>query len=179
METPLVERTVRGMPSVPPQDPDRPGGFEAVRQTLDTWRVDYAIVRHEAAGSALEHALASGLPACRWVETLGVWAHGHLHVVAFRATQRLDMRRVRNVLGDPAARLASLPELARELPDLDAGALPPFGPPAPPLALIDRRVLSSSWVLANGGDHRHSLRVSPLEIVRLSRARVVDIADGG
>ena len=77
-----------------------------------------------------------------------------------------------------ARALATENELSRELPDLDAGALPPFGAPAPPLALVDRRVLSCNWVLANGGDHRHSLRVSPLEIVRLSHARVVDIAEG-
>jgi prolyl-tRNA editing enzyme YbaK/EbsC (Cys-tRNA(Pro) deacylase) len=85
------------------------------------------------------------------------------------------MHRVRDLLGDPEARIATEAELSRELPELDAGALPPFGTPAPPLALIDRRVLSCNWVLANGGDHRHSLRVSPLEIVRLSRARIVDI----
>jgi prolyl-tRNA editing enzyme YbaK/EbsC (Cys-tRNA(Pro) deacylase) len=88
------------------------------------------------------------------------------------------MGRVRHLLGDPAAEIATEAELARDVPGLEPGALPPFGAPAPPLALLDRRVLSSKWVLANGGDHRHSLRVSPLGIVRMSpRARVVDIAE--
>jgi Ala-tRNA(Pro) deacylase len=150
-------------------------GFAAVRRGLDEHGVEYEIVRHEATGSALAEARSYSAPPHRVVKTVGVWALGQLRVVALPASESVDMHRVQHLLGDPEARIATEAELSRELPELDAGALPPFGTPAPPLVLIDRRVLSCNWVLANGGDHRHSLRVSPLEIVRLSRARVVDI----
>jgi prolyl-tRNA editing enzyme YbaK/EbsC (Cys-tRNA(Pro) deacylase) len=151
-------------------------GFAAVRRSLDERGVDYEIVRHDPTGSALAEARVYGVAPQRLVKTLAIWANGVLVEVALPCLNRLDMRLVRLLLGDGCARLAPEDELSRELPDLDAGALPPFGPPAPPLALVDRHVLSSNWVLANGGDDRHSLRVSPLEIVRLSQARVVDIA---
>jgi prolyl-tRNA editing enzyme YbaK/EbsC (Cys-tRNA(Pro) deacylase) len=153
-------------------------GFPAVRRSLDEHGVDYEIVRHEPTGSALAEAHAYGAPAHRVVKTVAVWTRGELRVVALPASETVDMGRVRQLLGDTEARLATEAELARELPELDAGALPPFGAPAPPLVLVDRRVLSSNWVLVNGGDHLHSLRVSPLEIVRLSHARVVDIGGG-
>lgn len=149
----------------------------AVQRSLDAQSVDYQVVRHEPTGSALAEGHAYGAPAHRVVKTVAIWALGELRIVALPASEALDMRRVRHLLGDPDARLATEAELARELPQLDAGALPPFGDPAPPVVLVDRRLLSSNWVLANGGDHRHSLRVSPLEIVRLSRARVVDVSD--
>jgi prolyl-tRNA editing enzyme YbaK/EbsC (Cys-tRNA(Pro) deacylase) len=150
-------------------------GFAAVRHSLDEQGVDYEIVRHEPTGSALADAHSYGAPPHRVVKTVGVWALGQLRVLALPASESLDMHRVQHFLDDAEARIATEAELSRELPELDAGALPPFGAPAPPLALIDRRVLACNWVLANGGDHRHSLRVSPLEIIRLSRARVVDI----
>lgn len=150
-------------------------GFAAVRRSLDDHGVGYEIVRHELTGSALGEARAYSAPPHRLVKTVGIWTRGQPQVVALLASQSLDMRRVRQLLGDTQARLATEADLARECPELDAGALPPFGPPAPPLLLVDRRVLSSNWVLVNGGDHLHSLRLSPLEIVRLSRARVVDI----
>jgi prolyl-tRNA editing enzyme YbaK/EbsC (Cys-tRNA(Pro) deacylase) len=146
-----------------------------VRRGLDEHGVEYEVVRHDPTGSALAEAHSYGAPSHRVVKTVAVWALGQLRVVALPASERVDMHRVRHLLGDTEARIATEAELSRELPDLDAGALPPFGTPAPPLALIDRRVLSCNWVLANGGDHRHSLRLSPLEIVRLSRARIVDI----
>jgi Ala-tRNA(Pro) deacylase len=149
-------------------------GFAAVRRSLDEQGVDYEIVRHDHTGSAL----AYGAPPHRVVKTVGIWTRGQLQAVALLASESLDMRRARQLLEDSETRLATEADLAREYPELDAGALPPFGPPGPRLLLVDRRVLSSNWVLVNGGDHLHSLRVSPLEIVRLSRARVVDVGAG-
>lgn len=153
-------------------------GFAAVCGALDEHGVDYEVVRHEPTATALAEARAYGVPPGRVVKTVALRTQGHLVTVALPASERLQMRRVRELLGDPAACLATEAEIARDLPGLEAGALPPFGAPAPPLALVDRRVLSSNWVLANGGDHSHSVRVSPLQIVRLSpKARVVDIAE--
>jgi prolyl-tRNA editing enzyme YbaK/EbsC (Cys-tRNA(Pro) deacylase) len=162
--------------AAPHQVPERLRGFEAVRRMLDENGVDYEAVRHEPTGSALADARAYGAPPRRVVKTLAVWAAGRLVSVALPASEHVHMERVRQLLGDPHARLASEPELARELPDLAPGALPPFAPPGPPLVLVDRRVLSCNWVIVNGGDHVHSLRVGPLPIVRLSQARVVDIS---
>jgi prolyl-tRNA editing enzyme YbaK/EbsC (Cys-tRNA(Pro) deacylase) len=152
-------------------------GFAAVRRALDDQGVDYEIVRHEPTDGALAEAASYGAAPRRAVKTIALWANGHLRAVALPASETLDMRRVGRLLGDEGARVATETELSRELPGLDAGALPPFGPPAPPLAVVDRRVLSCNWVLANGGDHRNSLRLSPLEIVRLSHARVADIRE--
>ncbi|MEA2404986.1 MAG: Ala-tRNA(Pro) deacylase [Thermoleophilaceae bacterium] len=157
------------------QPEERLRGFAAVRRNLDEQGVSYEVSRREPTGGPIAEAPANRAPPNRVVKTIGLWANGQLAVVALPASASLNLRRVRQLLSDNRARLATDADLARELPDLDAGALPPFGAPAPPLALIDRRVLSSNWVLANGGDHLHSLRLSPLELVRLSHARVVDI----
>lgn len=136
-----------------------------------------AVLRNlEAHGVGHELADADGTPARRLADTVAIWAHEQLVAVVLPASRRIQMQRVRQLLGDPDARLATKSELARELPGVDPDALSPFGPPAPPLVLVDRRVLSCNWVLANGGGRRHSLRVSPLGIVRLSQARVVDIS---
>jgi Ala-tRNA(Pro) deacylase len=151
--------------------------FAAVRRRLDEHGVDYEIVRHEPTWSAMGDARSGGTPARRVIKAVAVRSRERLVTVALPASERVHMHRVRELLGDRDARLATEAELAGELPGLDAGALPPFGAPAPPLALVDRRVLSCNWVLANGGDDRNSLRVSPLEIVRISQARVVDISE--
>jgi Cys-tRNA(Pro)/Cys-tRNA(Cys) deacylase len=165
------------MTATTPQAAEPLRGFPAVRWSLDEHDVRYEIVRHRPATNALAEAHACGAEPRRMVETIGLWTKGQLKAVALLASERLATRRVQRLLGDNGARLATDDELSRECPGLDAGALPPFGAPGPPLALVDRRVLSFNWVLANGGDHRHSIRVSPLEIIRLSCARVVDIGN--
>jgi Ala-tRNA(Pro) deacylase len=151
-------------------------GFSAVCRCLEECGVDYEIRSHEPTDSALAEAHAYGAPPHRMVKTVALQTTAGCRSVALPASERLDMARVRTLLGDRSTRLATERELAREFPDLEPGALPPFCGIAPPLELVDRRVLACNWVLANGGDRRHSLRLSPLEIVRLARARVVDIA---
>jgi Ala-tRNA(Pro) deacylase len=151
-------------------------GFAFVRRWLDEHGVEYEIARHDPTYSALAEARAYGAAPRRMVKTVALKTRDGYVAVALAAPQRLDMSQVRALLGDPSARLATEEELTTGFPGLEGGALPPFGEIAPRLELIDRMVLACNWVVANGGDQRHSLRVSPLEIVRLARARVVDIA---
>jgi prolyl-tRNA editing enzyme YbaK/EbsC (Cys-tRNA(Pro) deacylase) len=165
---------VAGTIASAPRDGAR--GFAAVRRCLDEWRVEYKIGRHEPTDSAFAEARAYGAPAQRMVKTVGLKTAAGYVSVALPASERLAMAGVRQLLDDSSARLATEQELAKSFPGLEAGALPPFGDIAPRLELVDRRVLAFNWVLVNGGDRRHSLRVSPLEIVRLARARVVDIS---
>lgn len=148
-----------------------------MRRFLDESDVDYEISRHEPTDTAFAEARAYGAAARRMVKTVALKTAAGYVSVALPASEQLDLARVRQLLDDPDIRLATERELAGEFPALEAGALPPFGDIAPALELVDRRVLACNWVLANGGDRRHSLRVSPLEIVRLARARVVDIAE--
>ncbi|MEA2450671.1 MAG: Ala-tRNA(Pro) deacylase [Thermoleophilaceae bacterium] len=154
-------------------------GFAAVRRCLDEGGVQYRIDHHEPTHTALAEAHASGVPLERMVKTVALRTGRGYVAVALPASERLDMARVRDLVGDPHARLAFEEELSLEFPALEPGALPPFGEAGPPLELVDRRVLASNWVLVNAGDQCHSLRMSPLEIVRLARARVVDVCRRG
>jgi Ala-tRNA(Pro) deacylase len=162
--------------TIAPATRDAARGFAAVRRWLDERGVDYEIGRHEPTDNALAEARAYGAPAQRMVKTVALKTAAGYVSAALPASERLDLIRVRHLLDDRRVRLATEHELVRNFPGLAAGAVPPFGHIAPPLELVDRQLLACNWVLANGGDQRHSLRVSPLEIVRLARARVVDIA---
>ena len=45
----------------------------------------------------------------------------------------------------------------------------------PPLELVDVRLLDYGHVLCPAGDHEHSLLVDPMDIVRLTGARSVEV----
>ena len=155
---------------------DRAHRFDAVRRYLERNGVDYEVSPHPDTETAFAEARAYGAPPDRMVKTVALKTESGYVTVALPASEQLDVPRVRHLLQDKSARLATERELAAAFPQLDIGALPPFGDDVPPLQLVDRRILARNWVLANGGDHRHSLRVSPLSIIHLSRARVVDIS---
>jgi Ala-tRNA(Pro) deacylase len=151
-------------------------GCDTVLRFLDQHGVNYEIARHERTADALAEARAYGAPPRRMMKTVALKSAARFLSVCLPAPERLDLTRARHLLGDRDARLATEDELEREYPALEAGAMPPFGGIAPPLEFVDRGVLAFNWVIANAGDGCHSVRLSPLEIVRLARARVVDIA---
>jgi Ala-tRNA(Pro) deacylase len=92
------------------------------------------------------------------------------------ASERLDLHKVQAVLeAEDRPRLATEDEIAEDFPAFEVGSVPPIGPDHAVAELFDGRLLDHDEVLCTGGDHRHSLRLDPRDIVRLADARVVDI----
>lgn len=70
------------------------------------------------------------------------------------------------------------PEFVLECTGYEVGAMPPFGHLRPLPTLLDRRVLALSEAYAGGGAENVLLRIEPLEILRASKARVLDLVGG-
>ncbi len=74
-------------------------------------------------------------------------------------------------------RLATEAELERDFPMFDVGAMPPLGPMMPMPEVIDVHLLYHESVLCAGGDHRHSLRLDPRDLLRVCEPRVAAICE--
>jgi prolyl-tRNA editing enzyme YbaK/EbsC (Cys-tRNA(Pro) deacylase) len=83
-------------------------------------------------------------------------------IAAGSASARLDLRKVRELLGATRnLRLATEDEIARDFPTLEVGAVPPFRPWVPAAEVIDSALLEKERILCPAGDHRHSLPRAP------------------
>jgi prolyl-tRNA editing enzyme YbaK/EbsC (Cys-tRNA(Pro) deacylase) len=99
-------------------------------------------------------------------------------IAAIPAAQRLDMSKLRDLLGATRQlRLASEHEIARDFPLLEVGAVPPFGPMLPAAEVIDSALLEHERILCPAGDRRHSVLLDPREVVRLTAAKTADISE--
>jgi prolyl-tRNA editing enzyme YbaK/EbsC (Cys-tRNA(Pro) deacylase) len=125
--------------------------------------------------SALDEARAAGDEPPDTAKTLVLHDGERRHVAVVPAGRRLDLDRLREVLrASRHLRLATEDELAREFPDYDVGALPPFGlEPVP--EVIDIRLVYRDRLLCAGGDHQHGVRLDPRDLLRLAEPRVADI----
>jgi Ala-tRNA(Pro) deacylase len=99
-----------------------------------------------------------------------------LRAAVIPASERLDLHKAHALLGGTShLRLASEDEIAQAFPAFDPGALPPF----PGLLLVpevvDPRLLEHDRILCSGGDHRHSLLISPRALDRLGAPLVGDL----
>ena len=153
-------------------------GIAAVTAFLDAQGVRHDVVEHRPTFSAAAEARASGAEPREAAKTLALHDRGGYRMAVIPATHRLDLHRMREVLGATGhLRLATEAELERDFPMFDVGAMPPLGPMMPMPEVVDVHLLYHETILCAGGDHRHALRLDPRDLVRLCEPRVAAICE--
>ncbi len=77
-------------------------------------------------------------------------------------------------VGKKQVKLAD-PETVLQLTGYPAGGVPPFGHPAPLPTLLDKGVLAWDAIYGGGGDDHTLLRISPMELARVTKAEWIDL----
>jgi prolyl-tRNA editing enzyme YbaK/EbsC (Cys-tRNA(Pro) deacylase) len=153
-------------------------GITAVAAFLDGEGVPYEVVDHRPTFSAAAEARASGAEPREAAKTLALRDHDKYRMAVIPATHRLDLHRMRELLGASChLRLASEAELEQDFPMFDVGAMPPLGPMMPMPEIIDVHLLYHERIVCAGGDHRHSLRMDPRDLLRVCEPRVAAICE--
>jgi Ala-tRNA(Pro) deacylase len=153
-------------------------GIAAVTAYLDGEGVRYEVVEHRPTFSAAAEARAAGTEPREAAKTLVLHDRAGYRLAVIPAMRRLDLHRCRELLGATShLRLATEAELERDFPMFDVGAMPPLGPMVPVPEIIDVHLLYHDRILCAGGDHRHSLRLDPRDLLRLTEPRVASLCE--
>jgi Ala-tRNA(Pro) deacylase len=151
-------------------------GIDAVANFLDHVRAPYQVVEHRDTFAAADEAREAKIALDLTAKTVVLHDHDGFRLAVIPASERLDLRKARVLLGASGhLRLASEAEIEREFPVFDSGALPPFSALVGAPEILDRRLLEHEKVVCSGGDHRHTLIISPREIERLGKPLVADV----
>jgi Ala-tRNA(Pro) deacylase len=150
----------------------------ALSAYLSAHGVEHEIVEHAAAYTASSEARAAAVPPDQAAKTV-VLEHGGDYLLALvPASERLDLHKLREVLGvGRSLRLAGEDEIAARFGQFEVGSVPPVGDAVFAGEIVDRRLTDLDRMLCSAGDHRHSVSVSPADVVRLAGARVADICE--
>ena len=153
-------------------------GIDAVTAFLEREGVSHDVVEHRPTFSAAAEARASGAEPREAAKTLALHDRDGYRMAVIPASHRLDLHRTRELLGASShLRLATEAELERDSPMFDVGAMPPLGPMMPMPEIIDVHLLYHDSVLCAGGDHRHSLRLDPRDLLRVCEPRVASLCE--
>ena len=147
-----------------------------VRGFLEEAEVDFDVLEHARTERAADEAAALGIGAEEVAKTLILVApSGNVRAV-LAASERIDVHKVAAVLGvgGKKVHLASEDDLARDYPDFELGAVPPFGGPEDRV-VVDERLAGRDSVVLEAGTHERSVRLKAADLVRLTRAQVADI----
>src|SRR5688572_28178218 len=101
---------------------------EDLTRVLDDAGATYELLPHARTESAFAEAEALGIAPADVAKTLVVVAsHGYIRAV-LPASERIDLRKLREVGGGgKEVHLASEEDLARDYPEFEVGAVPPIG----------------------------------------------------
>jgi len=141
---------------------------------LDAADVSYVVVPHRPTFTAADEAQALGVPASAVAKTVVLTTPEGFVRAVLPASERLDLRKVRELLASPEVELATEQELAGAYPDFDLGAVPPLGG-GNDTVLLDRRLAANESVLVEAGVHDASLRLKRDELAAHTQAKIADL----
>jgi Ala-tRNA(Pro) deacylase len=143
---------------------------------LDEAGIDFDLLEHAHTERAADEAAALGIAVEEVAKTLVlVVPEGNVRAV-LPASTRIDLHKLADALGIgvKAVRMASEDDLARDYPQFELGAVPPFGGRDDPV-LVDERLAARDSVVVEAGSHSKSVRLKAVDLVRLARAQIADI----
>jgi Ala-tRNA(Pro) deacylase len=114
---------------------------ESVIELLKAKAIPYDVLPHKTAYTAATEAEAIHVPREDVLKTV-VLDTGSGHAIAvLPGSRKLDMDLVRQALGDGTAHLATEPEIGRDFPEFEPGAVPPLQSLAHVPVYIDPEVM--------------------------------------
>jgi Ala-tRNA(Pro) deacylase len=147
---------------------------------LEKAGAEYELLPHAHTETAVAEAEALGVDPDDVAKTLVLSTpDGNVRAV-LPASARLDVHKVRDVLGVTGKRVHLLNEeaLAREYPEFELGAVPPLGGARRERVLLDTKLSERDSVVVEAGSHDESVRLKTADLVRLTQAEIADICRG-
>jgi Ala-tRNA(Pro) deacylase len=150
---------------------------EDLTRVLDQAGARYELLPHARTESAVAEAEALGIAPADVAKTLVVTTpEGYVRAV-LPASERIDLRKLREVRGGGKEKvhLASEEDLARDYSEFDLGAVPPLGGSRRDPVVIDSRLAGRDSVVLEAGSHVESVRIPTGDLLRVAEAVVADI----
>jgi Ala-tRNA(Pro) deacylase len=150
---------------------------EDLTRVLDEAGVGYELLSHPRTESAAAEAEALGLPPAEVAKTLVVTTSDGFVRVVLAASERIDVRKLREARGGGKreVHLASEEDLAREYPEFDLGAVPPVGGARRDPVVVDSRLARRESIVVEAGSHEQSVRIALADLLRVADAQVADV----
>jgi len=147
-------------------------------QQLDQASIAYEFIDHPRTTTAAAEAHILGLERREVAKTVVLTTPDGFLRAVLPASERLDLGKVRALLGTKDVQLATEAVLAGAYPEFELGAVPPLTGGGGDRVLVDRRLCENEWVVFEAGTHEQSLRLRTSDLVELSGAQFVDLSQG-
>jgi Ala-tRNA(Pro) deacylase len=126
---------------------------------LDSHKIPYEVVNHDAAYSARRTAEALHVPGDMFAKVVVVKADQRFVMVVIPSTWRIDFKRLEEALDSRHVRLATEHELAGLFPDCEVGTMPPFGNLYSMAVYVDQLLTQDEHIFFDAGTHTGAMKL--------------------
>ena len=139
----------------------------ALKSYLDDQGVKYVTISHSIAYTAHDTAHSAHVPTDAFAKTVIVKLDGRMAMALLRASDKLDLHRLRRVADADDAELASEEEFQGLFPGVEIGAMPPFGNLYDMPVYADTELAETARIAFNAGTHRELVQLDWSDFARL------------
>lgn len=143
---------------------------------LDQQHVSYKSLKHPAVYTAQEIAAAQHVPGKQLAKCVAVNTEKGLALAVLPAIHRVDFAKLKTLLGAKKVSLASEADIKRAFPDVEVGAMSPFGNLYHIPTVVDTSLSSSPEIVCNAGTHTETIKLGYRDLERLAAPRVGSFA---
>ena len=147
-----------------------------LEQYLDEHGVPYQTIPHEQTFTAQETAAAAHIPGKELAKTVLVKVDGQMAMVVLPAPDFVSMDKLKTVTGAQKVELAGEKEFETRFPDVEAGAMPPFGNLWKLPVFVDQHLREDEEIAFSAGTHTELVKLRYADFERLVEPVVAKLA---
>jgi Ala-tRNA(Pro) deacylase len=144
---------------------------ERLRRFLDEHQISYEVAAHSERYTAQEVAATAHVSGKAMAKVVMVKTGSGFAMTVLPAACRVSVQRLRDLLGDASATIASEAEFRYLFPDCEAGAMPPFGNLYNIPVYVDDDLATQERITFEAGTHHEVMRLRYADFERLVQPR--------
>lgn len=145
-----------------------------LKEYLDKSEAPYKVSTHQEVYTAQEVAATLHVPGKDIVKVVIVKTEGKFIMAVLPADHKVNVDKLRTMLRDPEARLATEGEFKGLFPDCDVGAMPPFGNLYNVGVYVDKSLAEDEEIVFQAGSHVETVKMKYRDFDRLVGPEVID-----
>jgi Ala-tRNA(Pro) deacylase len=147
-----------------------------LRQFLDSYNIKYVVISHSVAYTAGAVAVLTHIPGKELAKTVIVKIDDALVMAVVRASQHVDLERLKAATNAMVVQLAAEHEFRKRFPDCETGAMPPFGNLYGMKVFADEGLSEDQEIAFNAGSHRELVRLAWEDFERMVEPKLLKLA---
>ena len=132
---------------------------ETLRKFLASSKIRYTVARHPVAYTAQEIAAAQHVPGRQLAKSVLVKTERGAVLAVLPAIHLIDLKKLKAALGAKQLTIAKETDIKRQFPDIEVGAMSPFGNLYGVPVIVDRELGEAEEVVFNGGSHTETVKL--------------------